>query len=358
MSPREPGRNIVGAGPFRLGAYNAGASVVYNRSDTYFNAPKPYLDEVEFVFLSDDSAIEAAVRTGEITYISRPSPNTFILPLKEELPDATWVTFPDNVIGGTFFDLAIEPFSDPRVRQAMNIALDRDGILNVSNSLGKGGSWGSSLPQLAPWGLDSQDPSTSIHPFFNYDVAKGIQLMDAAGFGDGVSGIDFAIPAANTYGQVYTEQGLLIQANFQAIGIETNANLIDSTEHYSTTFRGTSRDGWITSTGSVQGIEPDELFRNMYIGDSPRSPIINGELMFDDTRLTELIDAQLAAPDEASRKEIIDDLQLHLAEQMYMLPNVYVARSLYAAPGLQNAAHKASFTQTATLEEIWWENEA
>ena len=91
----------------------------------------------------------------------------------------------------------------------------------------------------------------------------------------------------------------------------------------------------------------------MYIGDSPRSPILHGELMFDDQRLTDLIDGQLAASGP-ERKELIDDLQLHLAEQMYMLPNVYVARSLYAAPGLQGAAHKASFTQTATLEEIWW----
>jgi ABC-type transport system substrate-binding protein len=210
------------------------------------------------------------------------------------------------------------------------------------------------MPALAPWFIDSHDPSTTLHPFFNHDVQKALQLMDAAGFGDGVSGFNFAIPAANTYGQTFTEGGLVIQANFAAIGIETVAEIRDSTEHYSTTFRGTGNDGGIGITGSVQVIEADELFRNMYIGDSPRSPIINGELLFDDQRLTDLIDAQLAAPTVDERKQIIDDLQLHLAEQMYMFPNVYAARTLYAAPEISGAVPKASFTQTATLEEIWF----
>jgi peptide/nickel transport system substrate-binding protein len=315
------------------------------------------VDEVEIVFLSDDSAIQAAVRTGEITMGVRPNtPNTIFLELIDEIPDATWTRFPDNVIGGTFVDLAIEPFSDVRVRQAMNVAIDRNAVLAVTESLNEGGAWGSSLPALAPWGIDGEDPNSTIFPFFGHDVQKARQLMDAAGFGDGVGPFNFAIPAANTYGTTFTESGLVIQANFAAIGVETDADIRDSTEHYSTTFRGTGNDGGIGITGSVQGIEPDELFRNMYIGDSPRSPIINGELLFDDARLTELIDAQLAAIGTPERLQLIQDLQLHLAEQMYMFPNVYAARTLYAAPEISGAAPKASFTQTATLEEVWFNN--
>ena len=127
----------------------------------------------------------------------------------------------------------------------MNIAIDRDAVLAVTDSLDKGGAWNSSMPALAPWFIDSHDPSTTLHPFFNHDVQKALQLMDAAGFGDGVSGFNFAIPAANTYGQTFTEGGLVIQANFAAIGIETVAEIRDSTEHYSTTFRGTGNDGGI-----------------------------------------------------------------------------------------------------------------
>ena len=341
-------QNMISAGPFSLGSYNAGASVTYVRNDSYHGEPT-YVDSVEMVFLSDDSAIQAAIRTGELQLGVRPNmPNTIALDLKDDLPDAKFTTFSDNVIGGIFFDLAI--WTDPRARQALGNAFDRNGWLAVSDSLGKGGGWGSSLPALPPFAIDSEPEDSVLHDFFKLDLQRARQLLDAAGIEDGFDAGSIAVPAANTYGTTFTEGGLLIQANLQAIGLNIDAELRDSTEHYATTFRGTGNDGNFGITTSVQGIEADELFVNMYRGDSPRSPIINGELMFDDQRLTDLIDGQLAAPTVEERIEVIRDLQIHLAENMYMVPLAYAARNLYAAPELiLKGTPKASFTGTETM---------
>jgi peptide/nickel transport system substrate-binding protein len=341
-------QNMISAGPFSLGSYNAGSSVEYVRNDSYHGEPT-YVDSVEMVFLSDDSAIQAAIRTGELQLGVRPNmPNTIALDLKEDLPDAQFTTFSDNVIGGIFFDLSI--WTDPRARQALNVALDRNGLLAVTDSLGKGGGWGSQLPALPPFAIDSEPADSPLHDFFALDLQRARQLLDAAGIEDGFDGGNFAIPAANTYGPTFTEAGLLVQANLAAAGINLSAELRDSTQHYATTFRGTGNDAGFGMTTSVQGIEADELFVNMYRGDSPRSPIINGELMFEDQTLTDLIDGQLAAPTIEERTQVIADLQLHLAEQMYMLPYVYPARNLYAAPELiLKGAPKFSFTGTETM---------
>ena len=344
-------QNMISAGPFKLGSYNAGASVNYVRNDEY-HGEKTLVDDVEVVFLADDSAIQAAIRTGEIQLGIRTIPNTIALDLKEDLPDANWTTFGSNVIGGVFFDLSI--WTDPRARQALNNAFDRDGYLAVTDSYQKGGVWGSlSLPALPPFAIDSEPADSPLHEFFKLDLQRARQLLDAAGVEEGFDAGSIAIPAANTYGPTFTEQGLLVQANLAAAGLELAVEIRDSTEHYSTTFRGTGNDGGFGITSSVQGIEADELFVNMYRGDSPRSPIINGELMFDDQRLTDLIDAQLAAPTVEERTEVIADLQLHLAEQMYMLPLPYLAFSLYAAPELiTKGPMKASFTGTETMATV------
>ena len=344
--------SMVGAGPFTLAQYNIGSKVTYARNEAYFGAPRPYVDNIEMVFVSDPSAIAAALRTGELNATLVSIPQAVVDEIQEDLPDATFLTAGENSIGGTTVDLALEPFNDARVRQALNVAIDRNALLAVTSSLGKGGEWASSLPPLSPWWRNPQEDA-ELRPFFAYDPQRARQLLDSAGV-DEISGINFAVPAGDTYGPIYTERGIVIQQNFADVGVNFELELRAATEHYATTFRGTENDGGAAKTRSVQVIEPDEGFRNMYIGDSPRSPIINGEEMFKDARLTELIDAQLVAPDVESRKAVIDDLQLHLAEQAYLLPDIARASTWYAAPELANANFKGSFTNTYAAMDMWF----
>ena len=346
-------QGMIAAGPFTVGGYQTGAKVTYLKNPNYFDSPKPYVDEVQFVFVSDDSAKAAAIRTGEINVVSRRITNNIVPDLKKDLPDATWWTYSDNVIGGaTFVDLLRWP--DPRFRQALNVAMDRDGMLNIFGSLEEG-TWGSSMPLLAPFNIDSRPTDSPLHSFFAHDKQKARQLIDASGVAEeDLTDIPFAIPANDTYGPTWTEKALVVAANYQDVGIDVSIDLRPATEHYATTFRGTSNDGGFSATGSVQVIEPDELFRNMYIGDSPRSPIINGEEMFKDQRLTDLINDQLAATDVDDRIAIIGDLQMHLADMMYMMPDIYSANSFYSSPEITNSWMKASFTQAWAHEAMWF----
>ena len=148
--------------------------------------------------------------------------------------------------------------------------------------------------------------------------------------------MNFAIPAPPVYGSPYNQQALLYAQNFQDLGFDIQIDQREATEHYATTFNGSGNDGGASMTRSVQVIEPDEGLKNMYNGDSPRSPIIHGEEMFADTRLSDLLEAQTTETDLAARTEIIFDLQRHIAEKAYLLPDIAEVGWWYTSPDARN----------------------
>ena len=350
---------MIGAGPYslQLGQYDVGTRVVYRRNPDFFVDGLPYADELIINFIGDASARIAAVLSGEIN-VSGPNPfieNNLIGDVRDALPDATYRSYKDNVIGGVSFDLLLEPFGDARVRQALNNSLDREGQLALSGSNEDGG-WSSAMVGLPPWLLDPRPADSPINEFFRHDMERANQLIDAAGVNPSdVGPINFAIPAPPVYGSGYNQQALVAAQNFQDLGFDIQIDQREATEHYATTFNGSGNDGGASQTRSVQVIEPDEGLKNMYNGDSPRSPIINGEEMFADTRLTELLEAQTTAPDVESRQEILFDLQQHLAEKAYLLPDVAGANWIYASPDSRNFNGPiATFTPEHSWMSTWF----
>ena len=339
---------MISAGPFLLDEYEPGSRVVYKRNPDYFDAPKPYAERLVINFISDNSAIAAAFISGELntTWFGVAPP--IVEELEESIPGATWEFEPSLVIGGIFPDLALEPFNDPRVRQAISAAVDRDSILTVGGAL-ESGRWSTALPPLAGWWTDPKQDD-ALGAFYRYDPEKARQLLDAAGV-DELSGIPFHTTTA--YGPIFAEQAQVVQANLLDVGISVDLVVNEPTVHYSTIFNG-STTGVIGHTLSVASIEPDEALRNVFIPDSPRSPIPNGELMGEDSRLLDLLNQQRTEGDPEARRALLYDLQLHVAEQMYSVPWVNGPVSQIARPELSGVQFIQTFAPAPSLEDMWF----
>ena len=339
---------MISAGPFLLDEYEPGSRVVYKRNPDYFDAPKPYAERLVINFISDNSAIAAAFISGELntTWFGVAPP--IVEELEESIPGATWEFEPSLVIGGIFPDLALEPFNDPRVRQAISAAVDRDSILTVGGAL-ESGRWSTALPPLAGWWTDPKQDD-ALGAFYRYDPEKARQLLDAAGV-DELSEIPFHTTTA--YGPIFAEQAQVVQANLLDVGIDVDLVVNEPTVHYSTIFNG-STTGVIGHTLSVASIEPDEALRNVFIPDSPRSPIPNGELMGEDARLLDLLDRQRTEGDPEARRALLYDLQLHVAEQMYSVPWVNGPVSQIARPELSGVQFIQTFAPAPSLEDMWF----
>jgi peptide/nickel transport system substrate-binding protein len=127
---------IAGLGPFRLKSYQPGERLILERNPYYWNQGKPYLDEIEFIFVGDEDAELARFLAGETDVINRLSPkNAAVLQARRlEVEDAG----PSLDYNFLFFNLtpqsphpAKDWFEDRAFRQAISTAIDRKSIVDL-----------------------------------------------------------------------------------------------------------------------------------------------------------------------------------------------------------------------------------
>lgn len=194
------GFHPIGTGPWKFKEYVSGERVIMERNDEYRNVRSyventgaPYLDELAVAFIPSNETTVLAFETGEIQVMSIPSSEVSHF---QENPDYEVVISPAST-AITFLEFAMEPiepgtfgawwkapFDDLRVRQAVALALDIDGVVeNVLYGLATRlyGSMESGLFAYRP----------DIEEFgYHFDPEQAKALLDGAGWidtdGDGV----------------------------------------------------------------------------------------------------------------------------------------------------------------------------
>ncbi len=126
----------LGSGPYRVGRFEVGRFVAFERNPAYWGASLPVnvgrnnFDEVRFEYFRDRQVAFEAFKAGAFTY-------------REEFTARIWATgydfpavaegkvkretLPDRTPQGMqawFFNLRREPFRDPRIREAIGLAFD------------------------------------------------------------------------------------------------------------------------------------------------------------------------------------------------------------------------------------------
>lgn len=194
ISNREP----VGDGPFMLVDWTAGESIRLEPNPYYYriNDGLPYLDSVTFRFVTDDDKLIAALLAGEcdLTLPQELSLSYVPLLLAAETNGLIQSYFAPGAVyehidfginsRGRYGDGALRPdwFQDARVRQAMTMCTDREGMMEAV-LYGRSQLMHSIIPETHPLYPDDlvQWP---------YDVSAANSLLDVAGYldlnGDGI----------------------------------------------------------------------------------------------------------------------------------------------------------------------------
>lgn len=120
------GRSPVSAGPYRLESWSAGNEIVLTRFEGYTN-DQPYFDRIVYRLVPTPETRLAMLETGEVDVAIRmPS---LLLPLVESNPELDVIRLDGTRLMYFFINLDHPPFDDVRVRQALNLAIDRDLII-------------------------------------------------------------------------------------------------------------------------------------------------------------------------------------------------------------------------------------
>lgn len=186
---------IAGLGPFRLKEYVPGQRIVLEKNPYYWKVDRsknrlPYIDQLVFLFVGNEDAQVIRFQTGETNLLSRVSAENYALLSKDaqsrgyELFDLgpgleyNFLLFNQNDLSGKKLDkIATEQawFTDVRFRQAVSLAIDRQGIIKLVYS-GRGQPlWGNVSPSNKFW-VDQSLP----HPARSVEKAR--ELLKSAGF--------------------------------------------------------------------------------------------------------------------------------------------------------------------------------
>lgn len=178
----------VGTGPFVLKTWDRGQQLILERNDSY-HGNKPYFEKLTFAFLSEEAAL-AAASSGTMDLIATsPTLATQEIPgmelLKVDTYDPRGIALPSLPTGQVTREDGIpvgnDVTSDPAIRKAINLAVDRQAIVDgVINGLGNAVySESDGMPWANPEAV-----------FQDNDPAAAEKILDEAGWvdsdGDGV----------------------------------------------------------------------------------------------------------------------------------------------------------------------------
>src|SRR5499433_485420 len=181
-------KNVVGSGPFKFKNYTPGASFEGERNPDYFVKDRPYLNGYKFFISTETSVRAAAIRSGRAYIEFRDLPNAEVDAIKKQLGDKVAVQqTPMTGQFGLAMNNTIKPFTDPRVRKALTLGLDRytggkvlftlTGLRDVGALLRPGTEWGlpdAELQKLPGFGRDMEKNRTEAR-----------KLLAEAGFPNG-----------------------------------------------------------------------------------------------------------------------------------------------------------------------------
>jgi ABC-type transport system substrate-binding protein len=216
-----------------------------------------------------------------------------------------------------------QPFSDVRVRQAISLAIDRQGIIDAT---AEGvGVFNPPVPAaLKEWSLPINQLGEG-EKWYRYDPAEAKRMLAAAGYANG-------FPASlcfTTYGStVLVDAMQMIVKNLKDVGIDGKVDQKEYGAYISTCFYGNFPS--MAYGPQTPFLEPDTfLYGQYYPGEARNQSHINDPVAAD------LLVRQRRTFDIAKRRELIHELQRHLAKQQYY---VSTASGIYI--GVWDAALK------------------
>lgn len=204
----------VGTGPFKFVSMEPGQKLILERNEQSWEEPAQ-VDQLVLVPMPDASARLAAIQSGQVHWAEVP-PSESIEKLQTDGFQVLLNEYPH--VWPYVLNMKEGPWSDVRVRQAANYALDREGL---ANSLLTGAA--KPATQLVypghAWYNDEVEPYT-------YDPEKAKELLAEAGYPNGFE-TTFIVPTSGSGNMWPLLMNEFLQKNLKDVGINVKIEAIE-----------------------------------------------------------------------------------------------------------------------------------
>jgi peptide/nickel transport system substrate-binding protein len=288
----------VGAGPYKIDQANTVIDDHYTfvKNPDYWDASNIAFDQIVFRILLDPNALFTALEAGEIdmapgmatTADAAKADNINVLEY-ESITYSIFLADRDGTLA--------KPLADPKVRQALNYAVDRQAIAESIKP-------GRPTDQMFGPVTEAYDPA--LDDFYAYDPDKARALLEEAGFGDGFEFTVLSTPSEDTHAQA-------IAANFQAVGVNMVLDSKSPTDYASAKFSG-QYPAFMSANTPVNAYLDAASW---LLRDSPQNPFKTNDDLFQS-----LWETAAAQTDATERKATFEELSKAVVESGWFLPTV------------------------------------
>ena len=173
------GQKAWGSGPYMLDEFRGTERIILQKHPEYFLSPRPWVDEIRYIIITEPQSLLAAFDSGQHD-INGALMNKAQAEERMKKKDLIVVKAPTRFYPVIHFKIR-PPFDDIRVREALDLGIDRDEIIDLIWD-GEGNYNGPVQWLLARFSL----PQDELRAAMPYDPQKARQLLSAAGYDNGI----------------------------------------------------------------------------------------------------------------------------------------------------------------------------
>lgn len=370
----DPVTTMRGSGPWMLEEHRSGVGYRFLRNPQYYDAPRPYFDEVNLAIIPETATLSAQFTAGNvyrfdeqsevpIVYDSMSSDDVVVL---TDLPQSK----ANPLLAFGMPDPGASPFADPRVRQALSMLIDREAMLDVF--FDREGFESAGLPTnarvasaLSPgWGdefyLDPRGGDFGENAqYYEYNPEEAQALLQAASF-PFEEEIPFTYFSTTEYGRDFPRRSEALIGMLQNAGLNIRPNVVDYDSVWRTSYVFGGMDG--TFEGLVQWPAGAREDPGWWLYDFLSSHSQLGVREGLDPELDELIVRQLSQTNRDERIDTIHDIQREHARSMVAVPILGASQPVsLIRPWLKGGMSAQAYNDRAYGAETyphWWLDES
>ncbi|NIF22914.1 glutathione ABC transporter substrate-binding protein GsiB [Pantoea sp. Acro-835] len=306
---KDIGFHPVGTGPYEFVTWNQTDFVKVKKWDGYWKKGYPKLDSITWRPVVDNNTRAAMLQTGEANF-AYPVPFEQVQLLKNnsKLSVETW---PSNMQRYISLNVTQKPFDNPKVREALEYAINRDALVKVAFS---------GYADVATGVLPPKIKYSQSYPAYPYDPAKARELLKEAGYPNGFTTTLWSSHNHSTAQKVlqFTQQQLA------QVGVKVTLTAMDAGQRAAEVEAKGQKEagvrmfytGWSASTG-----EADWALTPLFATTSWPPAIFNTAFYSNPQVDKDLSDA-LKTTDDAQKAQLYKDAQDHIWNEHPWIPLV------------------------------------
>lgn len=292
-----PAGGTMCSGPYKLQSWQAGGDVVEERNDNYWGTSKAVTKKITIRGVTDEATIQAGLQTGEITGYYPIGPFAGLTALRRN----TSVTVDEGPSHNVSVMIplsysAANPLGNVKVRQALNMALDRASFIKAAyqgeallpRTLANVGTWGDQHVAFQKDWTSLKDPI--------YDIAAAKKLVKDAG----AAGKTFVIGSSETTS--ISESANLIYTAANKIGLKAQIKQIPASQYVNLFFDPKSRGNVNAAIADTYAANPQPGALYASFADEGGSQNFGG---YNNAAITALLSKVRATANPAERAKLV-----------------------------------------------------